>query len=87
VTNRDQFQPWLTGQWLMKAMYELLGKNFEWKKPPYEYVYDQLPIDVINGTDVIRKWIENNGSFQELTEINNQATSEFKKIHQNYFLY
>ena len=31
----------------------LIGKN-----PPYEYVYDRNPFDVINGSEKIRGFIE-----------------------------
>lgn len=87
VTDRKIFEPWKTGQWLMKSMYQLLGKDFEWKQPPYEYVHDLLPIDVINGTDEIRHWIEKDGKFEQLLTIDHHAKSSFEKIHQNYFLY
>lgn len=87
VTNREQFEPWKVGQWIMKTMYRLLATDFEWKKPPYEYVHDQLPIDIINGTDTIRHWIESDSSYQHLVEIENSAVNSFKAIHDNYLLY
>lgn len=87
VTDRVTFEPWKVGQWLMKEIYHLLGDDFQWKQPPYEYVHHQMPIDVINGTDAIRHWIEKKGSFGELVEIDQSAKKEFSKIHQEYQLY
>jgi hypothetical protein len=63
---------------LMRELYHYLGDDFEWKKPPYEYNYDQQPIDIINGTDKLRHWVENNdpieklGTFENLTDYKNQ---------------
>lgn len=87
VTDRNIFEPWKLGQWLMKVMFHLLGKDFEWKNPPYEYVYNQSPIDVINGTDEIRKWIEKNGSFEELVRIEKESIKKFQPIHKKFCLY
>lgn len=87
VTNRSEFEPWKLGQWLMKEMFHLLNKDFQWKQPPYEYVHDKLPIDVINGTDLIRKWIENNGSFEELESIEKNATKSFTQVHSKFCIY
>ena len=32
--------------------------RFEWKKPPYEYVTDRLPIDVLTGDPAVRQALE-----------------------------
>ncbi|MEX0314053.1 MAG: exo-beta-N-acetylmuramidase NamZ domain-containing protein [Allomuricauda sp.] len=77
VTNRVLFQPWRTGQFIMRELYHFLGDNFKWKNPPYEYNYTQKPIDVINGTDKIRNWIEQNESIEVLDSFEN--LSEYKK--------
>ena len=53
VTDRATFRPWQTGQFLLREMYQFLGDLFEWKSPPYEYEYDLMPIDIINGTDLL----------------------------------
>jgi hypothetical protein len=29
-----------------------------WRDVPYEYVFDKLAIDVINGSPLLREWIE-----------------------------
>ncbi|WP_136466448.1 DUF1343 domain-containing protein [Flagellimonas onchidii] len=64
VTNRKTFRPWRVGQFVMRELYHFLGDDFKWKNPPYEYNYTQKPIDVINGTDKIRNWIEQNESVE-----------------------
>ena len=34
------------------------GDRFEWKQPPYEYVTDKPPIDVLTGDPEIRRALE-----------------------------
>ena len=55
----------------MRELYHHLGDDFEWKNPPYEYNYSQKPIDIINGTDKLRNWVENNQSIEILDSFEN----------------
>ena len=43
-------------------MYHELGSEFKWKEPPYEYEYHKAPVDLINGTDELRHWVEKRGN-------------------------
>lgn len=38
---------------------ETLLPGFAWKQPPYEYVYDRMPIDILSGGEDFRKLVEN----------------------------
>lgn len=68
---------WTAVQLIMRELYHLMGKDFEWRQPPFEYVHDQLPIDILNGTDKIRKWIEDRGSLKELDIIASQNMPDY----------
>ncbi len=87
VTDPAQFKPWRTGQLLMRELYHYLGPAFEWKPPPYEYEYEKLPIDILNGTDEIRKWIEKNGSMDELISIENKGMDDYMGKRDSVLLY
>ena len=69
VTDKRTFTPWKVGQVLMREFYRHLGNDFLWKEPPYEYDYENMPIDIINGSDQLRHWVENNGSLEMLKEM------------------
>lgn len=69
VTDKSTFTPWKVGQLLMRELYQHLGEEFLWKEPPYEYDYDNMPIDIINGSDSLRKWVEKNGELDALIEM------------------
>ncbi len=66
ITDIKNYKPWRVGQFLMRELYHYLGDEFKWKNPPYEYNYTQKPIDIINGTDDLRHWVENNESIEML---------------------
>jgi uncharacterized protein YbbC (DUF1343 family) len=81
ITDRKKFKPWRVGQFIMRELYHNLAPDFKWKKPPFEYNYTQLPIDLINGTDKLRIWLERNesieilDSFENLVEYKSQLES------------
>jgi uncharacterized protein YbbC (DUF1343 family) len=66
VTNSKTFRPWRTGQFLQRELYQHMEADFEWLDPPYEYNYDSMPIDIINGTDKLRQWVAGNGPLEQL---------------------
>jgi uncharacterized protein YbbC (DUF1343 family) len=60
---------WTAAQILLRELFKLMGADFAWRNPPFEYIYDRLPIDILNGTDQIRLWIESDGNMADLREI------------------
>ncbi|MRX64999.1 exo-beta-N-acetylmuramidase NamZ family protein [Maribacter luteus] len=78
VTDRNVFQPWRVGQWLLRELYHLMEGDFKWLQPPYEYDYTNMPIDIINGTDRLRCWVEQKGSLQMLGSLENYSDYEPK---------
>lgn len=89
ITNPNEFLSWQVGQFLCRELYHFLGDEFEWVKKAYEYEYDKLPIDLINGSDKIRKWVEKNGKIQELEEISYQNSSfeKYKELRERVLIY
>ena len=66
ITQKALFKPWRVGQFLLREMYQYLETNIAWRRPPFEYNYTQLPIDIINGSNKLRHWVENNESIEML---------------------
>lgn len=87
VTERDIFRPVETGVAVIKAAIELYGKEFEWKKPPYEYIFDKLPIDVIAGNDSLRMSLESSMDLNEVTKEWLIDESNFRELREKYLLY
>lgn len=52
------FQPYRLICLFLKAL-RLIHPNYDlWRKPPYEYETDRLPIDLINGGPALREWVD-----------------------------
>ena len=85
VTDRNVFEPWKVGQHLCRLLRHHLGNSFVWKSPPYEYEFSNLPFDILNGTDKLRHWVENNGTHEELVVMD--ETNEFSKLRSEHLLY
>ncbi len=64
VTDRSVFEPVIVGVATVKVAHELYTDQFRWKEPPYEYVYDKNPFDVISGTNKLREAIERGDSIR-----------------------
>lgn len=58
VTDTHVFKPWTTMLHILKFLYHHTDFRPFWNTAPYEYQFDGLAFDWINGTDSIRKWIE-----------------------------
>jgi uncharacterized protein YbbC (DUF1343 family) len=86
VTDRNVFEPVITGLALVKIAYDLYTAEFHWKEPPYEYVYDRNPFDVIAGTSSIREGIECGRSLEAMQDRWKNLDS-FTQLRQAYLLY
>jgi len=58
VTNVERFKSYLTGLAIIAVARRLAPRRFAWRRPPYEFERRKLPIDIICGTDTIRRAIE-----------------------------
>ncbi|MBI5408389.1 MAG: DUF1343 domain-containing protein [Nitrospirae bacterium] len=88
VVNREKFKPFKTGVAIIKAVHDLYSEHFEWKQPPYEYVTDKLPIDILAGTDRLRNDIERGKSLNEMEDWWKAQCLEFKKkVYKKYLIY
>jgi uncharacterized protein YbbC (DUF1343 family) len=87
VTDRRRFKPVLTGVAIVKACFDLYGESFRWKEPPYEYVFDKNPFDVISGTDALRRALERGDSLEAIRDSWAEGVSEFMNSRSEYLLY
>lgn len=87
VLDREVFKPVLTGVAIIKACFDIYGDEFRWKEPPYEYVFDKNPFDVISGTDRLRKDFENGASLQEIEASWQAGLEAFQAEREKFLLY
>ncbi len=87
VTERDTFEPVITGVGMVKTAHDMYPEDFRWKEPPYEYVFDRNPFDVISGTTKTREAIERGSSLDSISEGWQHDLKLFKAVREQYLLY
>jgi uncharacterized protein YbbC (DUF1343 family) len=56
------FRPWRLQALGFKAIRALYPGYELWRDFPYEYAFGKLPIDVINGSPVLREWVDDDAA-------------------------
>ena len=56
--DHEAFRPWRLQALAFKAIRRLYPDYPLWRDFPYEYVLDKLAIDVINGSPLLREWVD-----------------------------
>lgn len=87
VQDREVFKPVLTGVAIIKACHDSYGDAFRWKEPPYEYVFDKNPFDVISGTDRMRKAFESGETLQEIEGSWQESLGHFLGEREKFLIY
>jgi uncharacterized protein YbbC (DUF1343 family) len=60
--DHDAFRPWRLMALAFKALRALRPDYDLWRDFPYEYERDRLAIDVINGGELLRQWVDDPGA-------------------------
>ncbi len=79
VTDPSKFQAWLLGQLLCYFLYHHSEIDFQWNNNPYEYEFNSIAIDLINGSDQIRNWIEKKEELSHIFKIEKLNQALFHK--------
>jgi len=87
VADRKEFKPVFTALSMVKKLVELYGVKVEWKKTPYEYVFDRNPFDVISGSTMVRQICEGGGSYEDLRNLCALGCGEFETLKKGFHLY
>jgi uncharacterized protein YbbC (DUF1343 family) len=56
--QHDAFRPWRLMALAFKAIRQQQPDYDLWRDFPYEYEYDRLAIDLINGSELLRQWVD-----------------------------
>ncbi|MBN8608059.1 MAG: DUF1343 domain-containing protein [Caulobacterales bacterium] len=56
--DHGAFKPWRVQALAFKAIRRLYPDYELWREFSYEYVFDKLAIDVINGSPLLRQWVD-----------------------------
>ena len=82
------FQPWRLQALGFKAIRSLYPDYDLWRDFPYEYEFDKLAIDVINGGPGLREWVDDAaaqpGDLDALTAPDEAAWGDARRPHLLY---
>ena len=56
--DHEIFRPWRLQALAFKALRRLQPDYELWRDFPYEYEHDRLAIDLINGSELLRRWVD-----------------------------
>lgn len=56
--DHHAFRPWRLQALAFKAIRQLYPDYALWRDFPYEYEHDRLAIDLINGSEILRQWVD-----------------------------
>jgi uncharacterized protein YbbC (DUF1343 family) len=87
VLDRGAYQPVATGVALLEEFRRQDPGRFGWKPPPYEYEHERLAIDLLYGSDDLRRGLEAGNSADRIAASWNKDVTEFLPIRQRYLLY
>src|SRR6266850_2328425 len=87
VTDRARFKPFLTGLAEIAVARRLAPRQFAWKRPPYEFEKRLLPIDILCGTDAVRKAIEGGRPLSAIEGAWRRGLDRWKRRRASYLLY
>jgi len=62
VTDRRAFKPVRTSVELLAEFHREAPNRFAWRQPPYEYETTKEPIDILYGSDSLRRTVDGGGS-------------------------
>ena len=81
--DHEAFKPWRLQALAFKAIRRINPAYDIWRDFPYEYVFDKLAIDVINGSSLLREWVDDaaaeRGDLDAITVPDERAWAEERK--------
>ncbi|MDD5091652.1 MAG: DUF1343 domain-containing protein [Candidatus Wallbacteria bacterium] len=86
--SHNSFKPWRLMAAAFKSLRKLRPDYDLWRDFAYEYEQDRLAIDLINGTDLFRNWVDNPDSTPaDLDRLAAEDESAWIDERENFFLY
>jgi uncharacterized protein YbbC (DUF1343 family) len=86
--RHDMFKPWRVQALAFKAIRTLFPDYELWRDFPYEYAFGKLPIDVINGSPLLREWVDDESSvasdLDQIASVDEQGWIEERRPYLRY---
>jgi uncharacterized protein YbbC (DUF1343 family) len=66
VTDRERFRPVEAAVAILRTVRDQAGDRFQWLEPPYEYELEKMPIDILWGSDELRRGIDGGADVKQI---------------------
>ena len=87
VNDRTTFQPVLTAVAVIQVCRRLSPDRFEWRRPPYEYEEVIPPIDILSGSDRLRRRLDADIPHSRIAEEWVADLDAFRPTRERFLLY
>ncbi len=87
ITDDKIYRPYFTTIAIIQAIISLYPDYFSWRSPPYEYDYQNMPIDLITGDGNLRKKIEQLEDLAMIEQSWQKELKDFKERSREHYLY
>jgi len=81
------FKPWRLQALAFKAIRRLYPNYDLWRDFPYEYEFGKLAIDVINGSPLLREWVDGDGAPEHLDALTVTDERDWEEQRKPYLRY
>ena len=87
VLDRRSFRPVRTIVELIAEFRAQSPTRFAWREPPYEYEHEKQPIDILFGSDQLRKTIDSGGEIARFVDSWRADEDAFRRLREKYLFY
>jgi uncharacterized protein YbbC (DUF1343 family) len=87
VLDRVRFEPVRAAVELIDECRRQAPQSFRWREPPYEYEHEKEPIDILYGSDGLRRAVESGRGVKGLIASWRAEEEQFRRQRQRYLLY
>lgn len=83
-----KFRPFRLACLILKSIKNLYPEFTLWLDPPYEYEFEKMPIDILNGNSFLREWVEDqNANCEDLEKKLNHDEAIWKEEREKFLRY
>ena len=87
VLDRQTFRPVRTIVELLDQFRREDPSRFAWREPPYEYEHEKQPIDILSGSDQLRRTLDSGADVRGFIESWRSDEDDFRRQREKYLLY
>ncbi len=87
VTDRERFRPYRTGVEMIAEFHGEAPKTPLWRDPPYEYEHTRPPIDILYGSDRLRRAVDAGEDVAAIIRDWPRDEDAFRELRRRFLMY